>query len=304
MMSKILTGMVLAGVMISASAASAATVTNKQKVVSHLFGSASVDAKASYQKCLMDGVACKQFSMVVDGAQPNAAQTIYVNGNSVAVLHTDSSDHGKVKYRTAAFIGDSHAASLAAAFPKIERGDVVTMGHMAGVFFDAMDDDEQEFEVEGDFAGPVGTSGDVSYNEESEDGVIDREFELEFAGAQPNEVLNITVNGVVVYTVTADANGEVHLTLKSADGDDDDDQNCDDDDQGENDQGSGCNGGDDDDDGGTSAVIPDTFPSIAAGDVIGIDGATATMAASSGDDDDDDHDGTTGEDDDDQGEDD
>lgn len=264
-----------------------AAVTNRHKVTSQLFGSNTMNARSVYEQCLMDGTPCKKFSVVVDHAAPNRSYSIYLNGSKVGSVSTNSTGAGKMSMRTAAFIGATNAHPIPSGFPSVGMGDFIKVGsRMAGIFFERTDSDVQDSEVEGALGGVEGASGDVSYKEEFDDGALDREFDLQFEGAAPGEVLDITVNGVVVFTVTADADGAVDLVLKSASSNEEDDQDgqCDDDNQGDDDQGG--------DDGGSSQIIPDSFPSIHAGDVVGIGFASATM----GSDDNGDDDGQNGDD--------
>lgn len=257
-----------------------AAVTNRHRVVSYMFGPSAEFARATYEQCRIDGVQCREFSLVVLGAAPNKSTAVFVDGRKIGTLRTNGMGVGKLKYQTAAFIESSSVKPIAANFRRVDPGQAIRMGRMGGVFFDSIHDDEvQEVEVEGEFNND---RGEVEYSEEFEDNSIEREFVLEFQGAAPCETLNITVNGAVVFTTTADENGEVELVLvsPSANEDDDegDDEECDDEECEDDDA--------EDENEGDAQSMPDSFPSIQVGDVVGIGDVTVVMGAENDDDDD------------------
>jgi hypothetical protein len=135
------------------------------------------------------------------------------------VVRTNSSGRGKLHLRTAAFIGGSDACAMSHNFPNIHCGSRIKVGSsVCGAFFDD-DDDAQEYKVEGEL-----DDGEVTYTEEMEDGVLERQFEVEADGFASGESVDIAVNGAVVATVIADEDGEIELEMRSAaSGDDDDD---------------------------------------------------------------------------------
>jgi hypothetical protein len=258
------------------------SVVTVRKATSKLSGSSHATAKAAYTQCSVNGATCKKFTVAMAGGMPGKSYAVYVDDRKVGAVRTNSLGVGKLDLRTAAFIGSSSAKPMPSNFPTLDTGHVIRMGRMAGVFYDRLDDTMQEFETQGEFSDG---NGEVSYSEEFEDGGLDRQFELQYQGAAPGAPLDVTVNGVVVYTVTADANGEVQLELATNPDDVSGDEGV----TGSDGSGSGGDEGD-----GMTVQMPAGFPSIMPGDIVAIGAASATM----GDDDaqGDDGDGDNGDD--------
>jgi hypothetical protein len=59
--------------------------------------------------------------------------------------------------------------------------------------------------------------GKAEYEEELEDGELEREFKVEVRDATPDSVLDVVVDSVTVGTITVDANGRGRLKLEGAD---------------------------------------------------------------------------------------
>lgn len=247
--------------MVVQSAAIASNSQSHHKAKARFFGPSAMKGWAQYEEKHKNGQLTQRLRVKINHAAPHQTLAVYVNGDVVGTLKTNSGGSGKLDLRS-----DRHHHSLPDGFASLDTGDCVSLGSECGVFFDPGNHHTQDFSVQGeDLTNGVQTQ--VSYSEQYDDGSLERQFQVEIDGATPGDSLDVTVNGEVVGTIVVDSQGQGQLELRSAPfiNGDDEQQNV--------------------------QPMPDTFPSLMAGDTVGVGSASVTLASNGGDNGDDNNEG-------------
>lgn len=238
----------LAGLVITAPARASADY----RTIARLFGSTTLKGKAVYKETNIGGSTRQDFKVEVENGVPAKSYGVRVNGALVSTITLNVFGRAELEMRTAAFIDDTgNEVPLPEPFPRVSVGDLVTVGPLSGVFFDAFNTtDVQRFRVEGDFVGPNSINGSVKYQERFKNGGLERRFDVEVEDATPGQTFNVRVKGKLVGQVVIGALGIGELELRTAafiDSPDD------------------------------GIPMPDSFPSLKAGDTVTIGSMTTVL---------------------------
>ena len=225
------------------------------------------------------------FEVTVSGGAPGQVIEITVDGVVVASVTLDDTGGGHLRFSSDPDEADEQ--QMPDGFPEPDAGDDVAVGDMSGSFAhddsdDGDDDDGEssEFELHADLT--AGTFQAVVHYEEDGD---EAEFSVAVSGGEPGSAVDVSVAGVVVASLTLDANGAGRVKFADEDEADDDSDGDGDDDDSDGDS------DDDDADDPDEQPFPDNFPVLVAGDAVVVGPASGTLVADdSGDDSDDDDD--------------
>jgi hypothetical protein len=125
-----------------------------------------------------------------------------VNGQVVGTITTNVIGRGKLILRTPQN-----------ALPFIHSGDVLTVGPATATFFTKAD----KYKVHGHISAEGSTvAGVVKYHQKPHKGILDQRFMVNIEGALAGEVFDVTVNGVLIGSITADEFGAGQLKLRTA----------------------------------------------------------------------------------------
>jgi hypothetical protein len=229
---------------------SALAAISRHKATARLFGPTPLKGKAVYEERPRQGQRFQRFKVQVERGVPLQMLNVAVNGDVVGTIVLNAGGTGKLDLRTAAFIDDPHEAQpIPDGFPKLDTGDVVTVGPLTGIFFDRNDNRVQRFEVKGSARNGDGKA-QVQYRERFKRGTLDRRFKVEVEDAAGVRSFAITVNWQFVGTLTTNIFGEGEFQLRTA-------RFIDDPDDGQ--------------------PMPNAFPSLKAGDVVEVGSITVTL---------------------------
>jgi hypothetical protein len=217
--------------------------------IARLFGPTPLRGKAVYEERDHGGTLEQRFKVELQNGIPGKQYTVRVNGDNVGSITINNLGRGKLQLRTAQFIDDpSDGLPIPNGFPRLDTGAIVTAGPLAGVVFDTLDTNLQRYRVEGEF----GNDGGVKYQERFDDGLLEREFEVEIEHQQPNRIFAVMVRGRIVGSIHTNSLGRGRLELRTP--------------AFINDPSDG-------------QPLPNTFPSLRAGEVVTVGNMTATLAA-------------------------
>ena len=206
--------MALLACFIIANAAQAAS--NKHRAEARLFGAAPMKGKARYEERIKNGQPFKRFKVEIEKALPFQTFDILVNGSQVGTLTTNVLGRGKFQLRTAAFIdspGDGQP--IPADFPKLDTGDVVSVGPLTGTIFDRRDNSVQRVRLRGKFDdGQI--EGKAEYRERFKNSGLERRFQVEIEDAPAGVSYDILVNGQLVGTLVTGSGDETKFQLRTA----------------------------------------------------------------------------------------
>ena len=181
--------------------------------IARLSGSPTLTGKAVYIEKTINATLMQRFQVELFNGIPTKVYAVRVNGTLVGSVTIGPLGTGKMELRTAQFISDPEEDPIPPGFPHLDTGDVVTVGPMAGVFFDTMDTSLQRYRLLGSFTGAGSTEGTVKYKERYDDGVFEREFEVEIEHSTPGQVFNVVVKNKVVGQITINSLGRGRLDL-------------------------------------------------------------------------------------------
>lgn len=224
-----------------------------------LFGPTPMRGNAVYrEKTKSNNQLLRRFKVQIKFAQPLQSYPVLLNGVQVGSVTANALGFGKFELRTPAFIDSPNdGLPMPSNFPRVTSGDTVSVGPVSGVVFIVKGSDDgitgnttQWYRLRGEFDGPGEISGKARYRERFKKGNLERRFTVDVEDADPNTTLNITVNGVVVGTVTTDGSGEGELNLRTAAFIDDPNE---------------------------WQPMPNTFPTLTVGDVVMIGGSTVVL---------------------------
>jgi hypothetical protein len=215
--------------------------------VARLFGPGTMRGKAVYEERLHDATTEQRFKVELQNGIPGNSFNVRVNGTLMGAITINSLGRGKLQLRTAEFIDSpSDGSPIPDGFPQLDTSDIVTVGPLVGVFFDSLDTSEQVYRIGGDF----GEDGSVSYKEQYDDGILEREFEVEIEHVAANRTFNVYARGKLIGTIRTNSLGRGHLTLRTP--------------EFINDPSDG-------------KPMPSTFPSLKAGDVVKVGSMSAVL---------------------------
>lgn len=243
-------GVVLAGsvMLMLTSTASASSWFRSQ---ARLFGPTALKGKVTYEQRPRQGTTEQRFKVEVERGVPLQVLQVRVNGNLVGSITVNSFGRGKLQLRTAQFIDSpGDGTPISAGFPRLDTGDVVTVGPLSGVFFDRIDTSVQRFRLEGRTNNGNATDAKARYEERFKNGGLMRRFDVEIEDAGSNQSFPIFVKNQQVATVTTNQFGFVEFQLRTAAFIDSP---------------------------GDGQPMPATFPSLRAGDQVRIGSMTVTL---------------------------
>src|SRR5438552_12894192 len=109
---------------------------HKQKSIARLFGSSTTKGWVQYDDHLHGQSDLTQRLRVhVERAAPDADMPVMINDIFIATVHTNGGGTGKLDLRSNP--KDPDDPVLPAGFPRLDTGDMVTVGDTTGVFFDS-----------------------------------------------------------------------------------------------------------------------------------------------------------------------
>ncbi|MHC4080269.1 MAG: hypothetical protein ACYSU2_03020, partial [Planctomycetota bacterium] len=192
----------------------------------------------------------------VEDARSGETFDVFVNDFFAGTVTADALGRAKLQLRTPKFIDEpGDGEPMPGGFPRLQRGDVVRAGALAGVFFDISTDAgprAQRFRLRGDLEGDSWLEGNVKYLERFKKGRLLRRFKVEVEDAEPGDVFDVYVNGVFVGEVVINDVDEGKLELRTP-------AFIDDPDDGE--------------------PMPDSFPSLMPGDLVEVGPLSAILTA-------------------------
>lgn len=224
---------------------------NVHKAKAKLFGPTPLKGQARYEQKPKQGQTFKRFVVEVENGLPAQTLGVAVNGVTVGALTTNSNGRGELELRTEAFIDSPGDGSpIPANFPKLDTGDIVSVGPLVGVVFDKKDDSTQNFKLSSGLAGAGGVSGHVKYQERMKNGGLRRIFKVEVEDAAPGQNFDIFVKNVFVGTLVMSNGAETKFELRTAAFIDDPDD---------------------------GQPMPSSFPSLQPGDQVQVGSMTTTL---------------------------
>jgi hypothetical protein len=189
-------------------------------VKARLFGDATVSGHAVYveKDRGVQGLE-RRFKVQIEDAVPGETFDIFVNDFFVRPITADALGRAELQLRTRKFIEEPEdGRPMPPRFPRLELGDVVTVGHLSGVFFDrskATGKRPQRFRLRGAYVSDSEYDGGVRYLERLRNGRLLRRFKVEVEDAEPGEVFDVHVNGVFVGELVIDDLDEGRLELRT-----------------------------------------------------------------------------------------
>ena len=225
------------------------------KIIAKLFGSTAMSGKSTYRAKPNDGTIEERFKVEIEDGPANALLDVHINGQFITTLTLSSNGFIEFQYRTAQFIDDpGDGLPMPDDFPVINSGDVITVGPLSGIFFikssgGSSDVPVQKFRLEAQTDGNDGAEFKAKYREKFKNGGLMRRFDLEVEDAPAGAVYDIIINGQFIDEIVIN-DSEVEYELRTA-------AFIDDSDDGE--------------------PMPDSFPSLIAGDVIQVGPMTAVF---------------------------
>jgi hypothetical protein len=228
------------------------------KLKANLFGNSVMSGKATYRERPRDGQIERRFKVQVEDGAPGQFLAVHVDDYLAGVIQLNSLGRVEFQLRTPAFIdspGDGEP--MPADFPIIIDEDMVTVGPLSGVFFDrqfTLPGNENlvssKYRVKSDLNGATLMSGKAVYRERIKNGGLERRFQVEVEDALANTTYNITLNGSHVGQLTTNGFGFAEFQLRTAAFIDSP---------------------------GDGQPMPDSFPSLTAGDQVVVGPVSGTL---------------------------
>jgi hypothetical protein len=180
--------------------------------IARLFGPTALKGKAVYEERDRNGTLEQRFKVELQNGIPGTTHVVRVNSTIVGSITINSLGRGKLQLRTAQFINDpGDGQPIPNGFPRLDTGDVVRAGKLTGVVFDNLDTSAQNYRLEGEF----GNNGSAKYQEHFDDGLLEREFEVEVEHQLPNKVLPVYVRGKLVGSIRTNSLGRGRLEMRT-----------------------------------------------------------------------------------------
>jgi hypothetical protein len=249
----IVAAVLVAGLTSVAAAANRSAFTVKAR----LFGDATVSGHAVYvEKDRGRKGLERRFKVQVEDALPGETFDVFVNDFFVRPITADALGRAELQLRTRKFIEEpGDGRPMPPRFPRLELGDTVMVGHLSGVLFDRSKGTgrrAQRFRLRGVLEGDAGLDGSVRYLERFKNGRLMRRFKVMVEDAEPGEVFDVHVNGVLVGEVVINDLDEGRLELRSPAFIDDPND---------------------------GVPMPPSFPSLVPGDLVEVGPLSAVLAA-------------------------
>lgn len=228
------------------------------KLKARLFGSTAMTGKATYRERPREGTTERRFKVQVEHGTPGAVLAIHVGNYFAGSMQLNALGRAEFQLRTPQFI-DSPGDGLPMPndFPIIIDEDLVTVGPLSGVFWDrqfTISGNENlvssKYRVRSNLNGATVMSGKAVYRERVKNGGLERRFQVEVEDAPANTAFNIFVNGSQVGQLTTNGFGFAEFQLRTAAFIDSP---------------------------GDGSPIPNSFPSLMAGDVVTVGPLTGTL---------------------------
>ncbi|MGP1309667.1 MAG: hypothetical protein ACTS27_05665 [Phycisphaerales bacterium] len=100
-------------------------------------GQGLASGKADYRERSRNNLIEQRFSIEVEDAQPGESFTVSVNGITFGTIVANDLGVAELQFRTAEFIDDpGDGDPIPSEFPRLNAGDVITVGKMMGTFED------------------------------------------------------------------------------------------------------------------------------------------------------------------------
>jgi hypothetical protein len=220
---------------------------NDFKILAKLFGSTTMSGKGLYRVRPKDGTIEERFKIEIEDGPAGELLDVHINGQFIVTLTLNNNGFVEFQYRTAQFIDDpGDGLPMPDDFPTIGTGDVLTIGPLSGIFFvkesggSSDDVPVQKLRLEAETDGNDGAEFKARYRERFKNGGLMRRFDLEVEDAPDGAVYDIVINGQFIGEIEIDDNEEEFQLRTAAFLDDP----------------------------GDGEPMPDSFPSLMAGDVI------------------------------------
>jgi len=162
----------------------------------------------------------KAFFMAnVRGAKPDTTYDVAIDGEVVGAITTIEDGNGRLVFSTKA---RGNAKAFPENFPDdLSAGSIVSVGTATGELDSRFSHHENEDRVRliGFLRDSDGSLlGTVKFSSETEDGETETKLAVKVIGAEPNNDLDVTIDGVVVGTISTNARGRGSLVLSSEEG--------------------------------------------------------------------------------------
>ena len=175
----------------------------------------------TYQQASQGGAEV-ELHVQVQNATPGT-QDVVIDGVTIGQITINASGVGYVQFSNTP--NDPGELQLPASVPAISSGVTVEVGTATGTFGNAASSgggsgsgivvNGHEIQLGANLTGTTGATGSVRFKAENEHGQVQSAFQVAVAGALPGAVLDVTVNGSVVGSITVDASGRGTLVYKS-----------------------------------------------------------------------------------------
>ncbi len=235
---------------------SAFAASNKHKVSARLFGPTPLKGNAVYEEKPKNGQTFRRFKVEVERGVPLQSLDVFVNGNNFGTLVLNAVGRGEFQLRTASFIDDPHDGDpIPSNFPKLDTGDVIEVGPLTGIIFDQRDNSVQRIDLKGRTPSSDNVDAQAKYRERFKNGKLERRFQVEVEDASGVQSFDISVNGQLVGTLTTNNLGRGEFQLRT---------------------GAFIDSPND------GQPMPNSFPSLQAGDTVQVGDMTITLGATGG----------------------
>lgn len=141
----------------------------------------------------------------VTNAPPAQTVNVSINGSNAGWFMTDSNGKGTLKInKVSSPLGAGGA------------GDVINVGSLTGVFYDAAIAEQQTYELRGTVTNGVGVKYVVRYREFREFGQLERRWEVTITNAEPNQSIPTFVRSAFIRPLLPGDDGKATLRMRTA----------------------------------------------------------------------------------------
>ncbi len=171
-------------------------------------GSGAPRARASFKVSREKGRLAKEFKVEIREAPRGASHAVTLDGVEVGRVVTDTDGEAQLE------LGGGDGNPFPAGFPEPRVDSVVKIGTLAELRLAKL---EKVTQLEAPVSGGR-LSGKVGYTVERLGDAVTREFKLKIAGAPPDSVHPVRLDGVLLGQVEVDSDGEGKLEFNEAEG--------------------------------------------------------------------------------------